>query len=111
LEIKVNDEKGEIKYLTLRGRIDTNTSTELEQKITDLLDTGSQKILINLGEIDFISSAGLRVLLATAKKLNSSSGELRICSLNEVTEEIFEVSGFSSILNVFKTPEEALEGF
>ena len=54
-----------------------------------------------------MSSSGLRVLLATAKKLKGK-GELKISNLNSVIEEVFDVSGFSSILNVYKTEEEAL---
>ena len=70
-----------------------------------------QKILVNFADLDYISSAGLRVLLTTAKRLGGSGGTLRICGLNETVSEVFEISGFSVILSVFPNETEALEGF
>jgi len=61
--------------------------------------------------LDYISSAGLRVLLVTAKRLGGSGGSLHICGLNETVDEVFEISGFSVILNVFGTADEAMQGF
>jgi anti-anti-sigma factor len=61
--------------------------------------------------LDYISSAGLRVLLATAQKLQAEDGALRVCNLNETVQEVFDISGFSTILSVFKTETEALNEF
>jgi anti-anti-sigma factor len=61
--------------------------------------------------MEFISSAGLRVLLATAQELQKAGGELRVCNLNEEVNEVFDISGFSTILMVFKDESEALQGF
>ena len=93
------------------GNLDTNTAPEAEQRFNDLISSGASKILVDFGALDYISSAGLRILLATAKKLRGCKGELRLASLNETVKEIFDVSGFSALLNVYGTPEEALQGF
>jgi len=66
---------------------------------------------VDLEKMDFISSAGLRVLLATAQELQKAGGELRVCNLNEDVMEVFDISGFSTILMVFKDESEALQGF
>jgi len=66
---------------------------------------------VNLEKLDYISSAGLRVLLATAKKLKAIGGELRVCSLNEIVTEVFDISGFDLILTVLPSESEALDGF
>ena len=61
--------------------------------------------------LDYISSAGLRVLLAAAKQLKTTNGELRLCNLNEVVQEVFAISGFDMILPISESESEALEGF
>jgi anti-anti-sigma factor len=92
----------------LNGKLDTNTTPAAEGEINALLDAGASKLLINFEQLSYISSSGLRLLLATAKKLKASGGDLKVCSLNEMATEVFEVSGFSSILNVFDSEQDAL---
>jgi anti-sigma B factor antagonist len=88
-------ETGDVSVLDIQGHLDTNTSPEAEAAINALIDAGSSKILINFATLEYISSAGLRVLLATAKKLKSVGGDLKICSLNDTVQEVFDISGFS----------------
>jgi anti-anti-sigma factor len=101
----------EVKVLAFEGRLDTQTSPDAQQQLTQLIEAGSTKILVNLEKLDYISSAGLRVLLVVAKKLKANAGELRICSLNAVVKEVFDISGFDMILPVSASEAEALEGF
>ena len=107
MEITVRDE-GDTKIVMLNGKLDTNTTPTAEGEINALLDAGASKLLINFEQLSYISSSGLRLLLATAKRMKGSGGDLRVCSLNEMAQEVFEVSGFSSILNVFATETDAL---
>jgi len=107
----IEREHGEIRVLNYVGRLDTNTTPQAEIQINGLLDSGARKFLINFERLDYISSAGLRLLLATAKKLKSTSGDLRICGLNSTVQEVFDISGFSSILSVTATEQEALDAF
>ena len=93
------------------GNLDTNTAPEAEQRFNDLITGGANKILVDFGALDYISSAGLRVLLATAKKLGAGGGKLRIHGLNETVREVFDMSGFSTILQVFEGEDEAMAGF
>ncbi|HSF14777.1 MAG TPA: STAS domain-containing protein [Vicinamibacteria bacterium] len=95
----------------LEGNLDTNTADLAEQTLNELIDSGTTKILVNLARVAFVSSAGLRVLLATAKRLRRTDGDLRISNLNEMVNQVFEISGFTAILSVFPTEEAALEGF
>ncbi len=67
--------------------------------------------MVNFEELKYNRSAGLSVLLATAKQLKGNSGELRICSLNEFVQEVSEISGFCTILNVFNSESDALSRF
>ena len=110
MKIETRETQG-IQILAFEGNLDTNTSPEAESKINELIEAGKQKILVNFEQLNFISSAGLRVLLATVKKLNASGGVLRICSLNATVQEVFDISGFVTILSVKSTEEEALSSF
>ena len=95
--------------IRLEGHLDTNTSSEAHDCLNKAMDGGATKLVVNLDKVDFVSSAGLRILLATAKRLGGA-GTLRICGLNETVTEIFEISGFSTILNVFPCENDALSG-
>ena len=106
-----NRDEGEVKIVELEGNIDTNTSPTVQDHLTVLINKGSSKILINFEKINYISSAGLRILLATAKQLRAKQGDLRLCNLNQNVQDVFEISGFSSILSVHGTEAEALDGF
>jgi anti-anti-sigma factor len=100
-----------VTVVEMEGNLDTNTSVDALEHINALIDDGAMKLLVDFAKIDFVSSAGLRVLLATAKRLGGSGGSLRICGLNEAVNEVFEISGFSTILDVFPSRDDALTGF
>ncbi len=104
-------ESGDVRILSFQGNLDTNTAPDAESEINGLIDGGAQKLLVNFEKLDYISSAGLRILLATAKKLKASSGDLKICCLNQTVQEVFDISGFSTILSVASSEEEALGAF
>jgi anti-sigma B factor antagonist len=100
-----------VTVVRFEGNLDTNTAPEAQDHFDGLAAGGVSKILVDFEDLDYISSAGLRVLLATAKKLRGAGGNLRLCSLNETVGEVFEISGFSTIFAVFPSEAEALEGF
>ena len=110
MEISVKTVKG-VKVLAFQGNLDTQTSPDSERQLNQLIEDGESKFLVNLEKLDYISSAGLRVLLATAKKLKAIGGELRVCSLNEIVAEVFDISGFDFILTVLPSESEALKNF
>lgn len=101
----------DVRVIEVRGHLDTNTSPDAEEVINALIDDGAEKLLFDFVALEYISSAGLRILLATAKKLKVSGGDLRICGLNETVQEVFDISGFSSILTVSASKDEALASF
>jgi anti-sigma B factor antagonist len=106
-----SETKDSITVVRLEGNLDTNTSTDAQDYLNNAIDGGASKVVVSFDKVDFVSSAGLRVLLATAKKLGGGGGALRVCGLNETVTEIFEISGFSTILSVFPSETEALSGF
>jgi len=110
MEIHIR-ELGNVTVADLKGDLDTNTAAQCEARLKEIIEGGTTKVLLNLEQLDFMSSAGLRVSLATAKLLQSHGGTLRVCCLNETVQEIFEMSGFITILNVTKTERESLDAF
>ena len=107
MNITTRDE-GDTTVVMLNGKLDTNTTPAAESEINALIDAGASKLLVNFEQLSYISSSGLRLLLATAKRLKASGGDLQVCSLNEMATEVFEISGFSTILKVFPNEQAAL---
>ena len=70
--------------------------------------SGAKKVLLDFSSLDYISSAGLRVLLGAAKQLRAKGGTLGMFGLNQSVQEVFEISGFSSILSVYPTEDAAV---
>ena len=110
MEITFQDQ-GEVKIIRLDGMIDGVTVTSVETSLKGHLSEGVTKMLLNLESLSYINSIGLRVILMVAKQLKNNEGELRICSLTDPVREVFDITGFSSILNVHPSEEEALQGF
>ena len=93
------------------GKMNTGTSPEAEKYLNGLIDGGASNILMNLEELDFISSTGLRVILATGKKVGGKGGKLVICNPNLTVKDVLDMSGFSTMFGVFESEEEALAAF
>ena len=98
-----------ITVVRLSGDLDTGTSDKAQETINQIIDGGANNVLISLRDVGFVSSAGLRILLVAAKKIVSIDGTLRISDLNDTVHDVFEISGFSSIFNVFATEQDALQ--
>lgn len=95
--------------VAIKGRLDAGTSGSLEEALNALVGAGETKVLVDCRELDYISSAGLRVLLAAAKQFKKQSGSIALASLNPNVKQVFEISGFTSIFPIYSTREEALE--
>ncbi len=93
--------------VAIAGNLDSATSPEA-QKALDAVLVSARKVALDFSELDYISSAGLRVLLGAAKRLRASGGTLRMFGLNQSVREVFEISGFSTILPVYPSEAEAI---
>ncbi len=110
MEIRTENEN-DVEIVSIEGELDTETSPEAEAYLNKMRADGTRKILLDFEKLDFISSAGLRVLLATAQEMESTGGGLRVCCLNRDVKEVFDISGFSTLLGVFDSQAKALVGF
>ena len=84
--------------LALEGRLDTTTAPQLEAEVRDAL-TGVNELVLDFSQLEYLSSAGLRVILG-AQKLMNKQGKMVIHHVNEIIMEVFEVTGFSDILTI-----------
>ena len=85
-------------HIALEGRLDTTTAPQLEQELKSSLD-GISSLSLDLEKLEYISSAGLRVLLSAQKVMNKQ-GEMKLSHVNDIIMEIFEVTGFTDILTI-----------
>jgi anti-sigma B factor antagonist len=97
----------EIVTLSLSGKLDTTTAKTFEEKILAQIESGERRIVIDLAQVDYISSAGLRVFVLAAKRLNIANGKMVLCSLKDPVKEVFDIAGFSSIFSIHGSEDEA----
>ena len=94
----VKTQNGNALNIALEGRLDTTTAPELEQELKYALNDVDQ-LTLDFSKLDYISSAGLRVLLS-AHKVMSKKGGMKVTNVNEIVNEVFDVTGFVDILNI-----------
>lgn len=93
------------------GRIDGTNAKAFEEALLGRIDAGDKDILMNFEGINYISSAGLRVLLMAAKRTSQSAGKLALCAVQDHIQEVFKFSGFSEIIPIHDDRPKALETF
>jgi anti-sigma B factor antagonist len=108
MEIK-RKEEGNITLLELIGNLDTNTAPAAEKAVNEVIDLGVDKLLFDLSNTGFVSSAGLRVFLVATKKLSAKGGSVKLCAPNDVVKEILEISGFTTIIDVRSSVEQGID--
>lgn len=108
LNIEVEDSK-EKKIIHIDGRLDAASTPILEKKLTQLISDGHKFILMNFSKVDYLSSAGMRLLLSATKKLKAIGGKITFCNMSDDVMEIIKMAGFEKILNIYNNENEALE--
>lgn len=97
MEIKINQEKDSVTIMPI-GRLDTITAPEFEQEIKKYISISN--LHVDFKELDYISSAGLRVLLAAYKTIKKHGGTMKLYHLNDQVMEVFEITGFKKIFKL-----------
>lgn len=104
---EINNDKAVI--IEVEGRLDTTNFSQLENQIMQHINAGDKKFVIDCSGMDYVSSSGLRIFLMALKKVKALNGRFLLCGLQENIREIFEISGFTTIFDIYKNQEEALE--
>jgi anti-anti-sigma factor len=90
------------------GRIDTTTSGAVEQDLRRVVDSGARDLVVNFSNVDYISSAGLRVFLVIAKRMRDLKGRLVLCAMPEPVRQVFHLAGFMPLFLVEPSQDQAL---
>ncbi|MBI5680286.1 MAG: STAS domain-containing protein [Methanobacterium sp.] len=97
-----------VEIIPLNGRLDAYSSSQVEKTINSLIEDGKIKIVVNFKEIEYISSSGLRVMLASLKKLKKINGDIKLACLKPYVLEVFEIAGFTHLFDIYESEEEAV---
>lgn len=108
LEIRLEEIDQKI-VLRLQGRIDAATAPALEKRLSTLMQEGRFKLLLDFSSVDYLSSAGMRVLLASLKKVKVQQGVFALFSLTEDVQDVMHLAGFDQIVPIFANEKEALQ--
>ena len=108
MEISRTEEKG-IVVVAIKGRLDAESTPEAEKFIMDILAADQSRLIFDLSDLEYLSSGGLRIVLAASKDTRQKGGQLVLCCLNEYVKEIFEVSGFHSIIPIVDSVKSGIQ--
>jgi stage II sporulation protein AA (anti-sigma F factor antagonist) len=107
--MEIREERNDgVLVVAATGRIDTTTSDDLERRLLRHVEASERRLVVDMAGVEYISSAGLRVLLLLAKKLRAVEGELVLCALGPAVRQVFELAGFLPIFRVEASRERAL---
>jgi len=102
---------GDVVVVEMSGRLDSRSSGEAGDRIVHIVQGEDRQILLNLQNVHYVSSAGLRIILLGSKLLQGNNGELKICCVEEAVKRVLETSGFDSLIRMYNTEAEALSAF
>ena len=110
LDIHVSAE-AQVMIVTVQGRVDSSTAGQLGEALSGVVEEGYSQIVLDLGGVDYMSSAGLREMVATLKKVRATDGDMRIAQVGERVYEVLELSGLNTLLQFFDTSAQAVSSF
>ena len=102
---------GSVDILCPTGRLDAYAANEVDQKLNSFTDKGLVCLVVNLEKVEYISSSGLRVLLAALKKSRKQQGDIRLACLQPYVKEVFDIAGFTQLFKIFDKEEDAAQSF
>jgi anti-anti-sigma factor len=121
--MEITEQKtGDIVTLCLCGKLDTTNAKTFEEKFLTQIESGNRRFIIDLAQLEYIGSAGLRVFAVASKRLNGVNGKIVLCgfqktvpyhTLNRRTDpvrEVFDIAGFSSLFSTYGSHDDAIRG-
>jgi anti-anti-sigma factor len=101
--------QGEITIVTISGRLDADAAPVADKTIRKILQGDCLKMLFDFSTLNYLSSGGLRIILQAAKELKRKQGQIVLCCLSEYVSEVFEISGFKSLIPITDTVESGIK--
>jgi len=106
LQITRSEAEGVV-VLSPAGRLDPMTSAQMTDELSSLIQAGKNRLVLSLGALEYISSAGLRALLMGAKQVEASGGKMVLCELQDYIKEVFDIAGFGVVMPIVTSLEDA----
>jgi anti-sigma B factor antagonist len=94
--------------VAVKGRVDSTTADGLTSRLSELVKSGASRLVIDLKEVSYISSAGFRTLLITARAVGQASGKMVLCGISGEMQRLFDLSGFSELFTILPNRDDAL---
>ena len=101
----------DVVLVQVQGELDAHTVRGFEQTLNNLLAQGHSRLVLDVSQMSFISSAGLRAIISAQREVGQRGSQLRICGLNAQARRVFEIAGFGQFLHLSDTRQEATEGW
>ena len=102
---------GDVVVLYFGGRLDASAANEADAKLNILTEKLPVRVVVNLDKLEYISSSGLRVLLASLKKARKQQGDIKLTCLQPYVKEVFEIAGFLPLFQIFDKEKDAINSF
>lgn len=107
----IENRHGDIHVFRVSGRLDSMTAPRFDEALMKIIGDGTSKLVIDCEDLEYISSAGLRVLNKVTKRLQPKSGKIVLCLMVDYIREVFEIAGFDTFLPIVATLDDALSQF
>jgi anti-anti-sigma factor len=103
------DRRADTVILGLSGKLDALNAKIFENKVLGVIGSGAQRLIVDLSQLEYVSSSGLRIFLLAAKRLQPTNGKIGLCGLQDQIRQVFDLAGFSSILSIYGSRDEAIK--
>ncbi|MBI3363264.1 MAG: STAS domain-containing protein [Chloroflexi bacterium] len=110
MDISTNEE-GRASVMKLNGRVDSATAPDLESALKKLVEGDKTRIVLDLADVEYMSSAGLRAMVSTLKAVKRVNGDLRLASPSPRVEEVLRLAGLTSIFSIYPNQKDAVSSF
>ncbi len=100
-----------VTMIEIRGRVDSTNATKLGDSLSEQIDAGRNQIVLDLSNVEYMSSAGLREIVAALKKVKKNNGDLRLANLSPRVKEVLDLAGLDTIFQIYPTQVEAVGSF
>ena len=104
-------QQGEVLVVGIEGRLDAATTPVVERKLSEKIEGGATKLVLNFAGVDYLSSAGMRLLLTVSKKLAALKGKMALSNVSDEVMEVIKMAGFDRVLDIHATETDALGSF
>lgn len=110
MQIATHDH-GAVSVVAVSGRVDSSTAPDLESALKKLVEAEKTQIVLDLLDVEYMSSAGLRAMVSTLKAVKRVNGDLRVANPSARVDEVLRLAGLSSIFSIYRTRDEAIQSF